>query len=319
LKKNENKEKEEIPFKYTNTFNDEVENNNNIINENENNNNNIYNNNNSFLSSKTLGKKNKKNNSISKFMLQRKKSHHPVSSFKQFTELHKELFDFEPKFKFYINDENINNHINHNNNPINNLNSFANKSNISNSNNIYQKEKELMCSNISFLSDIKIYNDNENNNLSSNINSNINNSKVNNINNVNSYKLNSPSNKNLKINNNNHNSHSPNKFDYRRKSIDSKISFYSVASNNLVENDNLIRGNYNNKKQKNKKYIGLYNKEKEREGFGIIKWMDNSILIGKFIKNKLEGCAKFYDVIDNNCFYGYYINNEPNGYILIFI
>ena len=91
-------------------------------------------------------------------------------------------------------------------------------------------------------------------------------------------------------------------------------SLYGYFRNDTVIEQNQIRG-YFLKKKKNFTYQGsrnLYTKKKE--GFGIIKWEDGSILKCKFENSLVDSIAYFYDNITKDKYYGNYIENLPNGY-----
>ena len=107
-----------------------------------------------------------------------------------------------------------------------------------------------------------------------------------------------------------------------------------VISNNNENNSNIsLRSlyNFNNmvfgfflKKKLNFKYIGARDsKNNKKKGIGLIKWTDNSYLIGNFKDNKINGYCKFYNnnnnennLMQDDCYfyYGNYINNVPKGY-----
>ena len=91
-------------------------------------------------------------------------------------------------------------------------------------------------------------------------------------------------------------------------------SLYGYFRNDTVIEQNQIRG-YFLKKKKNFKYQGSRNLlTKKKEGFGIIKWEDGSILKCKFENSLVDSIAFFYDNITKDKYYGNYIENLPNGY-----
>jgi len=93
----------------------------------------------------------------------------------------------------------------------------------------------------------------------------------------------------------------------------SNSSLFSLSFLNSTEISNLEKGNFISKK---KKYIykGGYNFKKKKEGFGIIKWEDKSILKAKFQSSKINGYASYYDYPSNTTFLGYYEDNYPKGF-----
>ena len=67
------------------------------------------------------------------------------------------------------------------------------------------------------------------------------------------------------------------------------------------------------KKPKNFSFIGT--KEKENKiGFGVVKWEDNSKLLGKFNNNKINSISYFINELDQTTFKGYYTENKPLGF-----
>ena len=97
------------------------------------------------------------------------------------------------------------------------------------------------------------------------------------------------------------------------KNNSNSSSFSLPFLNDSIEISNLEKGNFISKK---KKYIykGGYNLKKKKEGFGIIKWEDKSILKAKFHSSKINGYAYYYDYPSNTTFLGYYEDNYPKGF-----
>ena len=68
-------------------------------------------------------------------------------------------------------------------------------------------------------------------------------------------------------------------------------------------------------KKKNYSYKGNRDINRKKSGFGIIKWDDGSIIKSTFQNSKINGYGIFRDTQnENSIFYGYYIDNIPNGY-----
>ena len=83
--------------------------------------------------------------------------------------------------------------------------------------------------------------------------------------------------------------------------------------NEISEISSLQKGNFITKKKKFKFY-GKHNSKGRKEGFGLIKWEDGSILKANFTDSKINGIASFYDSTSNSMFSGYYIDNCPKGF-----
>ena len=83
--------------------------------------------------------------------------------------------------------------------------------------------------------------------------------------------------------------------------------------NDSLEISILEKGNFISKK---KKYIykGNHNIKGKKQGFGIIKWEDNSILKSIFEDSKIKNYAYYYDYPSNSTFLGYYEDNYPKGF-----
>jgi len=91
----------------------------------------------------------------------------------------------------------------------------------------------------------------------------------------------------------------------------SSSSFYSRIES--VDISKQPKGYFLHKKKKYKFY-GTHVQGK-KEGFGIIKWNDGSIIKAKFKKSKINGFAQFKDTQFENCiFQGEYKDNIPRGY-----
>ncbi len=91
----------------------------------------------------------------------------------------------------------------------------------------------------------------------------------------------------------------------------SELTFHLI--NEISEISFLPKGNFITKKKKFK-YFGQYNLKGKKQGFGIIKWEDGSILKANFEDSKINGYALFYDSITNSFFNGYYKDNCPKGF-----
>ncbi len=91
----------------------------------------------------------------------------------------------------------------------------------------------------------------------------------------------------------------------------SSSSFYSQISS--IDISQQPKG-YFLYKQKKYKFYGNHI-EGKKEGFGIIKWKDKSILKANFENSKINGIAQFIDSqIENSTFIGEYKENIPKGY-----
>ncbi len=91
----------------------------------------------------------------------------------------------------------------------------------------------------------------------------------------------------------------------------SSSSFYSQISS--IDISEQPKG-YFLYKQKKYKFYGNHI-EGKKEGFGIIKWKDKSILKANFENSKINGIAQFIDSqIENSTFIGEYKENIPKGY-----
>ena len=110
---------------------------------------------------------------------------------------------------------------------------------------------------------------------------------------------------------NNNNSLKKLNYSFGKSSTLNDISFHFI--NEISELSLLQKGNFINKKKKYKFY-GLHNSKGRKEGFGIIKWEDGSILKANFTESKINGYANFYDKKTNSFFSGYYKNNCPKGF-----
>ena len=90
-----------------------------------------------------------------------------------------------------------------------------------------------------------------------------------------------------------------------KEKIDSKIK----------KNQDSIKGNFILKSEKVIKYQGGFiKKTKKKNGFGIVKWSDNSILQGIYISSTINGIARFYNNKYKSTFIGEYENNLPKGF-----
>ena len=93
--------------------------------------------------------------------------------------------------------------------------------------------------------------------------------------------------------------------------IKSSSSFYSIIDSYDISKQ--PKG-YFLYKQKKYKFYGK-KIEGKKEGFGIIKWNDGSIMKANFKNSKIEGFAQFKDTnIENSIFKGEYKENTPKGY-----
>ena len=100
----------------------------------------------------------------------------------------------------------------------------------------------------------------------------------------------------------------------KKSSIDSFLAKSIFQMGDTIIDPNNLRG-YFLKKKKKYKYNGLHDpKTKKKEGFGIIKWEDGSILKAKFEASRVESVAYFYDGVTNDIFCGDYYDNIPSGY-----
>ena len=99
----------------------------------------------------------------------------------------------------------------------------------------------------------------------------------------------------------------------RRPKNSSTVSHLTFHLNGISEISLLQKGNFITKKKKFT-YKGKYNLKGKKQGFGIIKWEDGSILKANFIDSKINGYAIFYDSITNSFFNGFYKDNCPNGF-----
>ena len=105
----------------------------------------------------------------------------------------------------------------------------------------------------------------------------------------------------------------PNKKNISFNSIQglSSSSFYSQISS--IDISKQPKGYFLYKK-KNYKFYGNHI-EGKKEGFGIIKWKDKSILKANFKNSKINGIAEFIDSqIEKSMFIGEYKDNIPKGY-----
>ena len=175
-------------------------------------------------------------------------------------------------------------------------NNYNNKIKINDENNIINNEPNLS---EKFLK-------NNHNNINK-INIFINNIKSNNI----------DENSSSSISNHSYFSHSEKIFSNSNENNNNNISLRTLSNIN-----NMLFGFFL-KKKLNFKYIGPRDTiNKKKNGLGLIKWTDNSYLIGTFKDNKISGYCKFYNnnendnlnQDDNYFYYGNYINNVPKGY-----
>ena len=117
------------------------------------------------------------------------------------------------------------------------------------------------------------------------------------------------------------NTHSYNNFhdslknlNYSFRKNSSTITNISIPFiNEISEISSLQKGNFLTKKKKYN-YYGNHNIKGKKEGFGLIKWEDGSILKANFTDSKINGIASFYDSTSNSMFSGYYIDNCPKGF-----